>query len=121
VLHDYTQSPADLIATVKKVRSRFTAADRVDSAALSDFNSKGNIGSSTVTPGATSIGPSGNGYGLRDERGKIDIDTWAAAQSGATERPYAQSVAAAAAESTLTAFHQLAQRTGGVPGRKSLV
>jgi VWFA-related protein len=121
VLHDYTQSSADLIATVKNVRSRFTAADRVDNAALSDFNSKGDIGASTVTPGATSIGPSGNAYSLRDASGKIDIELWAAAQSGAAERPYAQSVAAAAAESTLTAFHQLAQRTSGVPGRKSLV
>ena len=123
VLHDYTQSSEDLIATVQKLNSRFTASDRVDNAALGDFNSKGGgevgpRGGLTVTPGATSVGPSGNAYTL-DPR--VNLEAWAEAQNAASEGQYASFVSDAAAESTLTAFQQIAERTSGIPGRKSLI
>jgi VWFA-related protein len=119
VLHDYTQSSEDLIATVKKLNSRFTASDRVDSGALRDFNSKGSMGGlAQVTPGATSVGPSRNAYTL-DPR--VDFAAWAEGQNAAGEGQYASFVANAAVESTLTAFQQIAERTSGIPGRKSLI
>ena len=118
VLHDYTQSSADLIATVKKLRSRFTPSDRVDAAALADFNSKSSSGATTESPGATSIGPTGNTFVL-DPR--VDFEAWASAKDAAAEGSYAAYVATAAAGSTLTAFHQITQRASGVPGRKSLI
>ncbi|HYM76012.1 MAG TPA: VWA domain-containing protein [Candidatus Dormibacteraeota bacterium] len=118
VLHDYTQSSTDLVATLQKVQSRFTPSDRVDTASLADFNSKGSVGATTGTPGATSVGPSGNSYTI-DPR--VDLEAFAAGADAAAEHPYAEFVAAAAAESTLTAFQQIAERVSGVPGRKSLI
>ena len=122
VLHDYTQSTADLIKTVKRIHSRFTPTESVDQAATSDFSSKGLIlgpgGAATGTPGTTSVGPTTLTYSIDP---KSDFDGWVSAVSGAAERPYAAYLAAAAANSTLTAFHQIAQRTSGIPGRKSLI
>ena len=118
VLHDYTQSSAELITTLKKVRSHFTAMDRLDPALQTSFGAKldGPIGSGT--PGATAVGPTELAYPLDP---KVDFEEFALAERASTERPYAQQVAAAAAGSTLTAFQQIAQRSSGIPGRKSLV
>jgi len=122
VLHDYTQSSADLIATVQKLHSRFTASDRIDQAAISDFGSKGTgtglNGAVTVSPGATSIGPSGSAISI-DPR--VDFEAWAMAKGAVSEGNYATFISAAAADSTLTAFQQIAQRTSGITGRKSLL
>lgn len=119
VLHDYTQDSADLVVTLKRIRSRFTPSDRVDSVALKSFGAKQSVlGAGLGTPGATTLGPSAVQY-ILDPR--LDLDEFAAHGSAASERMYSQIVAANAASSTLTAFQQIAQRTSGVPGRKSLI
>jgi len=116
VLHDYTQDTAELINTLKSVRSRFSARDAVDTAALKDFAVKtdGNV----ITPGATTVGPSAVKYVVDP---KVDFEAFAAAKDAQAERPYAEAMVAAAASSTLVAFQQIAERVSGVPGRKSLI
>ncbi len=121
ILHDYTQNSEDLIATVKKVNSRLTASDKVDPDALRNFNSKGGSTEGMtmqVSAGATSVGPSGNDYSL-DPR--ASLSDWADALNAAPEGQYASFMSNAAAESTLTAFQEIAERTSGIPGRKSLI
>jgi len=121
VLHDFTQSSAELIATVQRLHSRFTASDRVDQTAIADFASKGAGGANgtlAVSPGATAVGPSGNTL-LLDPR--VDFEAWAMARGAVSEASYASYLSEAAASSTLTAFQQIAQRTSGIPGRKSLI
>jgi len=118
VLHDYTQNSSDLIATLKKVRSHFTAMDRLDPALFTSFGAKLEGPVTSGTPGATGVGPSALAYPLSAQTG---FEDWALAERASTERPYAQMVAAAAAGSTLAAFQQIAQRASGIPGRKSLI
>jgi len=118
VLHDYTENSADLIAGLKKLRSHFTAMDRIDPALFESFGGKIVGPVTSITPGATAVGPNGVGSTLS---GTQDFEEWALAERASTEQPYAQVVAAAAAGSTLTAFQQIAQRSSGIPGRKSLV
>jgi VWFA-related protein len=118
VLHDYTQNSADLIATLRKVRSHFTAMDRLDPALFNSFGAKIEGPVTSVTPGATAVGPSGVGSRLSAQ---TDFEEWALAERASTERPYAQMLAAKNAGTTLAAFQQIAQRASGIPGRKSLV
>jgi len=123
VLHDYTRSTGDLIATIATIRSRFAPMDRVDPSAMLDPSSKGMSGGNGVaigTAGATSVGPTGLQYRM-DPQHDHDLTSWVEAVNAASEGQYAGYVAEAAADSTLTALHQIAERTSGVPGRKSLI
>lgn len=118
ILHDYTQSSAELIATLKKVNSHFTEIDRVDPVAFTTFGAKLEGNFSSGTPGATSVGPSLEGYTLSPQ---ADFQAWADAKSASAEQGYAQVVAGTAAGAALNAFQQIAQRASGIPGRKSLI
>jgi len=123
VLHDYTQNTADLIATVGRIRSRFAGIDKVDPSAMLDPSSKGMYaagGAAMGTPGATSVGPTQLQYQL-DPKNDHDLTAWVEAVNASAEGQYASYIAESAANSTLTAFHQIAQRTSGLSGRKSLI
>lgn len=118
VLHDYTQNTADLIATLKKIRSRFTDMDRVDPALDTSFGANIDGPVTSVTPGATTFGSGAVSYALSAQ---ANFEEWALAVRASTEQPYAQMLAAQAAATTLAAFQQIAERSSGIPGRKSLI
>lgn len=99
ILHEYTQDPAQLIASLKAVKNKFPTTNMVDTAML-----RGDIGTISSpqdpsTPAATHI-----------------LEQFIHA-----EELYVQTRLADAASSTLLAFQQIAQHVSKVPGRKSLV
>ena len=106
VLHDFTSDTAGLITALKGLHSHFSTSNNVDAASLT-----------THTDAGASRDPmlNVNAAGIPDFN---SISSWV---NGQTERPYAQYMSAAAAQSTLLSFEQIAERASGIPGRKSLV
>lgn len=108
IVHDYSQDPAALIAALKTVESRFSTTNNVDTSGV--LNVTTDQGPSAVPSVATTI-----------DTGAPEVSALTDFISATSEALYAQRRSADAANSTLLAFQQIAQRAGGIPGRKSLV
>ena len=108
ILHDYTQDTSTLVATLRTARSHFPTTNSVDTAALRGI-------STDIEPTTAPSMPTSVATGLPQPAAVIEFIT---AQS---EQAYGQLREADAANSTLQAFQQIAERASGIPGRKSLV
>jgi VWFA-related protein len=108
ILHDYTQDTSTLVATLKTVRSHFATTNNVDTAALRGL-------STDASPTTVPAMPISAVTGLPQPAAVMEFIT------GQSEQAYGQMRQADAANSTLLAFQQIAERASGIPGRKSLV
>src|SRR4029077_14265366 len=108
ILHDYTQDTGTLVATLKAARSHFPTTNSVDTAALHRL-------SGDASPTTVPSMPVSDATGVPQPTAVMDFIT------GQSEEAYEQMRQADAANSTLLAFQQIAERASGIPGRKSLV
>jgi VWFA-related protein len=113
ILHDYTEDTATLIATLKKVGSKPPTV-------------KGDPGF-VLRAGSTDMGPDAAVSVGEDPEsgtpllGPPELRERLARFLSVTGMEEIQSQQANAANSTLSAFQQIAERASGVPGRKSLI
>lgn len=106
ILHDYTQDTNTLIAALKAVRSSFPTTHNVDSQART----------------STDAGPTAvRAIPVDPDTGRPEIAAMEEFITGQAEQAYAEMREGAAASSTLAAFQEIAERAGGIPGRKSLI
>jgi VWFA-related protein len=120
ILHDYTQDTATLIATLKAVGGKFPTVNEnagvIQRAGNTDPGATANPRVAVVPESGDPIfGPPQPGGGPPPFAQVI------ASFLAASEMARVQASQANAASSTLTALQQIAQRSSGIPGRKSLI
>lgn len=109
VLHEFTQDSATLMAALKATRGKIPTGASVDSAAIQ----RGETTQAGVnsTPTSRALPDTGSPNIVEIER--MDLANF--------ETQYSIHRQGDAANSTIAAFLQIAQRVSGVPGRKSLI
>ena len=108
ILHDYTQDTEALITTLKAVRSQFNTLDTINEEAMRGVR---------TDPGPTTV----RSIAVDPDTNRPEIESMESFLNTRGEAPTAQMKEGAAANSTLLAFQQIAERASGIPGRKSLV
>ncbi len=114
VLHDYTQDTASLIAILKGVRNKFPTVNEDAGVIQRAGNTDPGRTANTASPidpemGAPIILPT------------LQAEQLVAAFLNQSEINRMQAAQANAATSTLAALQQIAERSSGIPGRKSLI